>query len=247
MFSSGSAIGKVRARQPLALLLLALYIFMCSGAASAEASADATAKSGKAEAKASADCARHREGDVVSVLCEEGGVYAAASLTGGDYEGDENGDGFTTTYVSSNFHGAWGDLTDTYNRQQNNHFPDEPRIKRVYEKSRAELWVHREDTRRGGCAGMTFNRALVGPKDLLDEIIVDSDCSNPAPYRLLLHEFGHNEGLRHVDCTSYFKERSVMVAQLDEAGKVIGGCTVQLDLYGERDVAILERWDPNGI
>lgn len=62
----------------------------------------------------------------------------------------------------------------------------------------ADIWIHFADTGQKGCAGQAFSRALIGQKDLLDEILINLDCRDPA-MSLLLHEADHNfTGLGHV-------------------------------------------------
>lgn len=200
-----------------------------------------------APAHAKQECVTKRTSDVVQKICGEAGTYSASSLSASHYEADEDGNGYIELYRTGDFGGAVSRLRRVYNRQEANRFPDEARIRMVKSKARADTWIHFADTGQKGCAGQAFNRALIGPKDLLDEIRINVDCKAP-DVSLLLHEAGHNfTGLGHVQCTSHNQRRSVMVARLDKDGKTVGGCNVMRDRFGRLDIRKARPYDPLGM
>ena len=178
----------------------------------------------------------------VACLCLISGMAAAHD---DEYSADENHNGYLEVYRSSNYHGGWHHYRVVANRKLRNHAPNEPRIRMVWRKAKAELWIHKVEMEGRHCAGHSEE-----VPNGLDWIVTDASCPDPAP-RLISHEMGHIYGLpdgpvgdgslwdSHHRCTDYWQERSINVGET--AGDGIPGCAVRITGFGPHDLRALRR------
>ena len=123
----------------------------------------------------------------VACLCLLAGMAAAHD---DEYSADENRNGYLEVYRgSSNYHGGWSTYRRIANRQLRNHVPKAPRIRMVWRKAEAEVWIHKVEMENRHCSG--HSEEVPGG---LDWIATDTSCPDPRP-GLLGHEMGHIYGL----------------------------------------------------
>lgn len=162
------------------------------------------------------------------------------------YEADTDHDGYIEVYRSSNFYGDWKSYQRKANGQLKRH-TDEPLLRMVDSKDRAELWVHK-DPSKSGCFGAAYS--YLGT--VVDEVRVSPRCSKGFKMRTLLsHEVGHIYGLpagvvgdgspdnNHHHCTSFWQKLSVNVGETPGDGRQ--GCSVQMVGFGSHDLRTLAQ------
>jgi hypothetical protein len=159
------------------------------------------------------------------------------------YEADANHDGYVEVYRTDGFHGDWKAYRKMANKQLKR-YTDEPLIRMVSSKARAEVWVHK-DRDLTGCFGTRASYF----KYKLDEVRVSPVCSNYEG--LFSHEVGHVYGLpagkigdgtpedNHHRCTPYWQKRAVDVGETPGDG--IKGCHVKIVGFGIHDLNTLAK------
>ena len=80
-------------------------------------------------------------------------ISGMATAHDDEYSADENHNGYLEVYRSSNYHGGWHHYRVVANRKLRNHAPNEPRIRMVWSKAKAELWIHKVEMEGRHCAG----------------------------------------------------------------------------------------------
>jgi hypothetical protein len=166
------------------------------------------------------------------------------------YEADANHDGYIQVYRTGTFHGDWKAYREKANAQLRRH-TDEPLIKMVSSKGRAELWVHKTN-RLSGCYGEAHSYKSLST---VDEVMISPQCERGFKTRALFsHEVGHVYGLpagtpgidppkvSHHPCTPYWQKRSVNVDARQEPGDTRHlGCPVKIVGFGIHDLHTLAK------
>lgn len=174
---------------------------------------------------------------VAIVLLAAGVVAREAGAHNTGHLPDKNGDGVVKVFKHrsiGNLHGGWREYMVKANRQMRERMPDAPRLRRVFSTRDADVIITRQRDWKN-CAGQ-FNRSSLRDYHY---IYVGGSCT-PGP-KWFSHEMGHGYGEQHHDCTEYWHKRTASVAQLDENGKLTGGCRVAINGFGSHDIKFLQQ------
>ena len=98
------------------------------------------------------------------------------------YDADTNHDGFVQVYRTDDFHGDWYAYRKKANKQLRR-YTDEPLLKMVSSRARAELWVHRAD-KLSGCSGEAYSYLS---RTTIDQVLVSPECEQGFKMLSLIH------------------------------------------------------------
>jgi hypothetical protein len=165
------------------------------------------------------------------------------------YEADANRNGYIEVYRTDNFHGDWKAYKMKANEQLRRH-TDEPLMRMVSSKAKAELWVHKS-SKLSGCFGRFYSYLS---RTTVDQVLVSPECPHGFKMRTVFsHEVGHIYGLPagppgdgtpeddHHPCTAYWQNRSVDVAPQLNSDTKNRGCSVEIVGFGSHDLETLAK------